>query len=83
MAWEAIIGSTLTGLGTIVTAVGSLMLARSRQLQADLARVKAENTELEAAGRQLRLTALRHLSALERLMWQAGMSVPERPDDLL
>ena len=81
--WQEIISSLLTGLATIVTAVGSVMLARSRQIQADLAKLQAEHAELEAKHRQWRIEALRHINALEKTAIKAGISVPDRPDELL
>lgn len=83
MAWDQIISSTLTGVAAIVTAIGSVLVARARQVEADLARVQAEHIELQTSARQFRISALRHIAATERLMIRAGIAVLDRPDELL
>jgi hypothetical protein len=77
--WTEIIGQTLTGGAAIITALGGLLLARSRQISADLAACQAE----EAAHRMWRARAERHLRLLERSLWQQGLWVPDRPEELL
>lgn len=77
--WTEIIGQALTGTAAIITALGGLLLARSRQISADLAACQAE----EAAARLWKARAERHLRLLERSLWQQGLWVPDRPDELL
>lgn len=77
--WTEIIGQALTGTAAIITAVGGLLLARSRQAAADLATCQAQ----EASNRLWIARADRHMRLLERSLWQAGISVPDRPDELL
>ena len=77
------LGQVFTGLAAIVTAIGGIMLARSRQISADLAACQSRHIMLEAERRTWRITAMRHIYGLERLIVQAGMSVPDRPDELL
>lgn len=77
--WTEIIGQALTGTAAIITALGGLLLARSRQISADLAACQAE----EAANRRWKARAERHLQLLERSLWQQGLWVPDRPEELL
>lgn len=77
--WTEIIGQTLTGAAAIITALGGLLLARSRQISADLAACQAQ----EATNRLWRARAERHMRLLERSLWQQGQWVPDRPDELL
>lgn len=77
--WTEIIGQALTGTAAIITALGGLLLARSRQTAADLAACQAQ----EAANRLRWARAERHLRLLERSLWQQGLWVPDRPDELL
>lgn len=77
--WTEIIGQALTGTAAIITALGGLLLARSRQISADLAACQAA----EAAHRLWKVRAERHLRLLERSLWQQGQWVPDRPEELL
>lgn len=77
------LGQVFTGMAAIVTAIGGVMLARSRQISADLAACQARQSLAETQQRSWRIAALRHVYHLERLIGQAGMSVPDRPDELL
>lgn len=81
--WAQYIGPIFTGLGALVTAFGGIVLARSRQIQADLADCQRDSTRRDAELRHFRVTALRHVYQLERLLAQTTMSVPDRPDELL
>jgi hypothetical protein len=81
--WGEVVGQVFTGAAAIVTAVGGVMLARSRQMAADLASCRSEQASCAAQQRMWRITALRHIHTLERLLGQTTMSVPERPDELL
>lgn len=77
------LGQVFTGLAAIVTAIGGIMLARSRQISADLATCQSRQATADMEKRTWRIAALRHIYTLERLIGQAGMSVPDRPDELL
>ena len=77
--WTEVIGQALTGTAAIITAVGGLLLARSRQISADLAKCE----EQEVFSRLWRTRAERHMRMLERSLWEQGISVPERPEELL
>lgn len=82
--WQQLdLGQVFTGLAAIVTAIGGVMLARSRQISADLASCQSRQASYEVERRTWRIAAMRHIYGLERLIVQAGMSVPDRPDDLL
>jgi hypothetical protein len=52
-------------------------------MSADLATCQMDSKRLESEHRQWRIAALRHVAALERLLHQTTMSVPDRPDELL
>lgn len=77
--WTEILGQALTGTAAIITALGGLLLARSRQISADLAACQAE----QAAHRLWKGRAERHMLLLERSLWQQGGWVPDRPEELL
>lgn len=77
--WTEVIGQALTGTAAIITAVGGLLLARSRQTSADLAQCQAQ----EVTNRIWRGRAERHMRILERALWEQGISVPDRPEELL
>jgi hypothetical protein len=48
-----------------------------------LATCQNDSTLREAAQRQWRITALRHIAQLEKHLHQTTISVPDRPDELL
>lgn len=84
--WDQIITSVLTGVAGVITAVAGLRALRVRT--ADEAKKAAEAALAACEGREVtavafRRAALRHISVLERAWWQAGMSAPDRPDELL
>lgn len=81
--WGQYLGQILTGMAGLVTAFGGIMLARSRQVSAELAECRHESTLREATQRQWRVIALRHIYQLEKALHQTTMSVPDRPDELL
>lgn len=81
--WGQYLGQILTGLAGLVTAFGGIMLARTRQVAADLADCESDRTRWEAQQRQWRITALRHIYQLEKLLRQTTTAVPDRPDELL
>lgn len=86
--WEQF-GQILAGVAAIITAVGGLWVARSRQIQADLAACQAEQAEQAAREQALRITAMvryttaiTHISYLEDRIYQLGGWVPVRPAEL-
>ena len=81
--WGQYIGQILTGLAGLVTAIGGIVLAHTRQVSADLAMCQSDSTRRETAQRQWRITALRHIARLEKHLHQTAFSVPDRPDELL
>jgi len=81
--WGQYLGQILTGLAGLITAIGGIVLARTRQVSADLATCQNDSTLREAAQRQWRITALRHIAQLEKHLHQTTISVPDRPDELL
>lgn len=81
--WGQYIGQILTGLAGLITAVGGIVLARTRQVAADLTACQRDSSQREAAQRQWRVTALRHISLLERRLLKTTIAVPDRPDELL
>lgn len=81
--WGQYLGQILTGCAGLVTAFGGILLARTRQVAADLAECQLARRNWETDQRQWRITALKHMYLLEKLLRQTTITVPDRPDELL
>lgn len=73
MSVEAI-GAIFVGLSAVITAIGGLLAARSRRLNAD-------SRELKLLRKEYRV-ARRHMFRLEVLLESNGIDVPEHPNGL-
>ena len=72
------LAAVVTAAAGLITAVGGAVTVMRQARREELALCQ-ERTQTQE---RWRVTALRHLSMLERCLWQAGISAPGRPDEL-
>lgn len=72
------LAAVVTAAAGLITAVGGAVTVMRQARREELARCQEQSQEYT----RWRGLAVRHISALERMLWQAGMSAPGRPDEL-
>lgn len=72
------IAAILTGVTSLVVAVGSVLVNRSRKIVENVEELRVDVAELQTQVRD----ALRHIYRLELLLDRLGADTPERPPSL-
>lgn len=72
------VAAILTGLTSLVVAVGAILTNRTKRVQEDVDSMRNDVEYLQAQFKE----AMKHIYALELLMINAGIEVPPRPDSL-
>jgi hypothetical protein len=77
MSVEAI-GAIFTGIASVIVALGSFIVSRSRRSYEDIRVIKKDFSKLQRRFR----AAMRHIFNLEVALEGAGKTIPARPEEL-